>query len=341
MAKPQKLPSGKWRVQIRKNGVYRNKSFSTRKAAVAWESEMVRQLDQISSSGYIHPTGMTLAHLIDLYLDSNVGRKSSQNKTYHIGKISEWLGHHLLVNLSPMVLRDFVDMREAAGVQGATIANELGYLRTVLKWGKDVRHIDTHPEYVSAARSALTSRGLSPTSAERDRVPSPAELERLYHYFRQSSTAIPMETIIRFALASAMRRGEIMRVTAEMMDIEKRTVTMRRKDPHRKDDNIQTIPIPAAAWEILLERRKLHPTGRLFPYDPQAVTNRFVDACRRLGIHDLRFHDLRHAATAALFRAGLDIPRVAMITGHRSWEHLKRYTNLDAADVHAVLDGGS
>jgi len=48
----------------------------------------------------------------------------------------------------------------------------------------------------------------------------------------------------------------------------------------------------------------------------------------------LKFHDLRHAATVQLFRMGLDIPRVAIITGHKSWENLRRYTNLTAEDVH-------
>ena len=40
-----------------------------------------------------------------------------------------------------------------------------------------------------------------------------------------------------------------------------------------------------------------------------------------------------------LFRMGLDIPRVALITGHRSWENLKRYTNLGPEDVHGRLEG--
>jgi site-specific recombinase XerD len=38
-----------------------------------------------------------------------------------------------------------------------------------------------------------------------------------------------------------------------------------------------------------------------------------------------------------LFEAGLDIPRVAMISGHQSWATLKRYTHLKPADVVARL----
>ena len=34
-----------------------------------------------------------------------------------------------------------------------------------------------------------------------------------------------------------------------------------------------------------------------------------------------------------LFEAGLDMPRVAMISGHLSWATLRRYTHLKPSDV--------
>ena len=63
----------------------------------------------------------------------------------------------------------------------------------------------------------------------------------------------------------------------------------------------------------------------------------FTRACAELGIEDLHFHDLRHAATASFFRQGLDIPRVALLTGHKTWAMLRRYTDIKPADVHAAL----
>ena len=54
----------------------------------------------------------------------------------------------------------------------------------------------------------------------------------------------------------------------------------------------------------------------------------FTRACAELGIEDLHFHDLRHRATAQLFRMGLDIPRVALLTGHKTWAMLRRYTDI-------------
>ncbi|MEO8187552.1 MAG: tyrosine-type recombinase/integrase [Burkholderiaceae bacterium] len=39
-------------------------------------------------------------------------------------------------------------------------------------------------------------------------------------------------------------------------------------------------------------------------------------------------HDLRHEAASRLFEAGLSIEQVALVTGHKDWRMLKRYTNL-------------
>lgn len=54
----------------------------------------------------------------------------------------------------------------------------------------------------------------------------------------------------------------------------------------------------------------------------------FRDARDLLEIDDLRFHDLRHEGISRLFEMGLNIPHVATVSGHRSWQNLKRYTHI-------------
>ena len=53
----------------------------------------------------------------------------------------------------------------------------------------------------------------------------------------------------------------------------------------------------------------------------------------RAGIDDLRFHDLRHEAVTRLFERGLSIAEVAVISGHKEFRMLSRYTHLRAADA--------
>ena len=88
------------------------------------------------------------------------------------------------------------------------------------------------------------------------------------------------------------------------------------------------------AWAVLARR----PAGDApFPITETTVSKYFTAACRALAIPDLHFHDLRHEGTSRLFEQGLDIQHVALVTGHKSWAHLKRYTQLKPEDVHAKI----
>ena len=49
---------------------------------------------------------------------------------------------------------------------------------------------------------------------------------------------------------------------------------------------------------------------------------------RSAGLPSLRFHDLRHEAVSRFFEAGLSIPEVALMSGHRDTRMLMRYTHL-------------
>jgi integrase len=77
----------------------------------------------------------------------------------------------------------------------------------------------------------------------------------------------------------------------------------------------------AWAWDLA-------PEERLFPYTAPAISAAFTRACALLEIKDLRFHDLRHEGISRLFEMGWSIPQVAAVSGHRSWDSLRRYTQL-------------
>ena len=53
-----------------------------------------------------------------------------------------------------------------------------------------------------------------------------------------------------------------------------------------------------------------------------------------LKIEDLHFHDLRHEGTSRLFEAGFSIEQVALVTGHKDWKMLRRYTHLKPEHLH-------
>jgi integrase len=82
------------------------------------------------------------------------------------------------------------------------------------------------------------------------------------------------------------------------------------------------------------------PNVLIFPHAAQSVSTAFQRATDELAIEDLRFHDLRHDGASRLFEAGWAIERVALVTGHKDWNMLRRYTQLRAEDFHRPVEPG-
>jgi integrase len=114
-----------------------------------------------------------------------------------------------------------------------------------------------------------------------------------------------------------------------------------RKDPRKKVGNDQRIPLLTVSGynplEFIEEQRRLvGGNGRICPYKGRSIGTAFRRTCRELGIPDLHFHDLRHEATSRLFEAGFSIEQVALVTGHKDWKMLRRYTHLRPDSLHKI-----
>ena len=182
--------------------------------------------------------------------------------------------------------------------------------------------------------------------AERDRRPTQDELDRLIAAFEENDRQrIPLGRLVRFAVATAMRQDEICRVTWSDFDEHNKMLLVRdRKDPRRKYGNNQRIPLLNVsgydAFAIIQEQRKTAEDlrSRIFPYNGRSVGTAFRRQCRDLKIGDLHFHDLRHEGTSRLFEAGFSIEQVALVTGHRDWKMLRRYTHLKPETLHKTAN---
>jgi integrase len=334
------LPSGKWRVQVRRAGVYRAGSFDTKSQARDWATQIEAQASHIAASGYAPaPKGATLADLIDKYSEG-LPISTGKTKTATLAMLRRELGRVRLSSLNAVVLRDFIDRRLRAGAGGVTVAADLSFLSAVLKWARHARRLDINDRLALEARASLNHRNLNTRSEERTREPTDAELAALYaHWQSMPRQRIDMVTLCKFALASGMRLGEICRIEVVDVDAEARAVLIRdRKDPRRKAGNNQLVPLLPDAWAIVQPLIKGRTDGYVFGQVRAAsVSTAFTRACHACKVDDLHFHDLRHRATAQFFRMGLDIPRVALLTGHKTWAMLRRYTEIKPEDVHATI----
>jgi integrase len=135
--------------------------------------------------------------------------------------------------------------------------------------------------------------------------------------------------IVRFAIATGMRRGELLALTWTNVNAKARTVYL----PHTKNGEPRTVPLSPDALCVLSRQERIDGEDRVFPMSPNAVRLAWERVKRRVGIENLRFHDLRHEAISRFFEYGLNVPEVSAISGHKDPRMLMRYTHLKAENI--------
>jgi integrase len=141
---------------------------------------------------------------------------------------------------------------------------------------------------------------------------------------------------IDIAIESAMRQSEIHRLKWKDIDENKGVIQLRRKDKHAETgQSKQEIPLLQGVREALLRAQKAFRQGpNLIPAKrASSISDKFARMTSKIGIEDLRFHDLRHEAISRMFERGMRVEQVRVVSGHRTLDQLSRYVNLRAEDL--------
>jgi integrase len=325
---------GKWRAQVRRKGqpVY-TRTFDSKAAAERWARQLEVDIDRGRVPGAVTGQAVTVADLIQAYRElRDQARPISDSSTEHytLNHLELHLGAKDALRLTAQDLVGYCSARKDDGAGPYTCNMDVGKLGTVLRYAALAKKI-TLPDVVGQARPLLTHLGLIGGGGKRERRPTDDELLRLVEYLEREHGALYAD-VVRFAVLTAMRRGEITRLRWDDVDAAKKLVLVRdRKHPRKKAGNNEWIPLLGDAWAIVQRQAK----GELiFPVHEQTLSKYFRWACQALSIPDLHFHDLRHEGTSRLFEQGYEVQQVALVTGHKDWRHLKRYTNLRPEDLH-------
>ncbi len=219
----------------------------------------------------------------------------------------------------------------AESVQPQTVQNYLSHLSAVFAVARPAWGYPLDRQAMADAFTVAKRMGVTAKSGKRSRRPMLDELDRLLDHFTASRSrrcdAIPMADCVLFALFSTRRLEEITRIRWADLDADAGRVLVRdMKHPGEKIGNDQWVDLPPEALAIIA--RQPRKAAEIFPYSGETIGANFTRATRLLGIEDLHFHDLRHEGVSRLFELGWSIPHVAAVSGHRSWQSLKRYTHL-------------
>ena len=134
-----------------------------------------------------------------------------------------------------------------------------------------------------------------------------------------------------------MRQGEIHALKKRDIDYESSVITLWRKDPRAEGGKrMCRIPLLRGVREALL-RHQNYFGGRdnLFHVrQSSSISDAFARLTHRVGIEDLRFHDLRHEALWRMIRVKkMKIEEAQLVSGHSSLDQLMGYLNIRAEDL--------
>lgn len=329
VARKRKDGTTGYRAQIvrKKDGeiVWREtQTFDRRPAAVAW---LARRETELAVPGAMERKDDPPLHdVIDRYIKESkkaIGRTKTQVlRTIKSMPVAE-------LHCSEIGSADLIAFAQSLPVGPSTVQNYLSHLAAIFRiakpaWGYPLDRQAIQDAFVVAKKLGVTGKGRS-----RERRPTLDELDRLMVHFgqvkaRRPATA-PMQKIVAFAIFSTRRQEEITRIT--WADYDKTRVMVRdMKHPGDKDGNDTWCELPPEAASIIDSMPQVD--RRIFPYSTDAISAAFTRACKLLEIEDLHFHDLRHEGVSRLIEMGRTIPQAASVSGHRSWQSLKRYSHV-------------
>jgi integrase len=108
-----------------------------------------------------------------------------------------------------------------------------------------------------------------------------------------------------------------------------------------KTNDGRTIPLhPELVQMLKAMPRSIH--GRVFTRDGKPLTDikkSFNMACKRAGIENFTFHDLRHTAINNWRLQGHDYFRIMAASGHRTMEVFKRYNTVSDEELKVLVPG--
>ncbi|MCU7862416.1 MAG: site-specific integrase [Candidatus Thiodiazotropha sp. (ex Lucinoma borealis)] len=301
--------------------------------AQRWAQETERSMERMEWNDPELLKKTTLAELIAQYKEEVGAIKALHStKERSLRYISESIGNRTLAELRPADVIAYGRKRQKK-VSPSTITVEVRYLAEVLRTARAMWSLPITDQVVKDALIIMNQQEMTGQSQERDRRPTEAELAKLRAYWVNTPRETPMCDLMDFAIASCMRLGEICRIRWDDIDVTDKTIVIRdRKDPRKKKGNHQIVPLLGDAWDIVQRQPQID--KRVFPYRPATVSQLWWRIAKLLDIHDLRFHDLRHEGISRLFEQGYQIQEVALVSGHKKWDHLRRYTQLKAGDLH-------
>ena len=326
----------KYQVQIRKKGHQPiSKSFLKRIDAEKWAATMEGDMARGEYTDKREAETTTLADVLRAYRDGHAATIKDEATPARIDAIiARWTAceHVAMTNVTKSFFSDYIERRKKDEVSGSTINRELGIISAAINRSiSDGLPVDNPIEKIIRPQN----------NKSRDRRLEHGELRALLRELvlrqRDSNGRLRsgvdnafMRWIVRFAIETAMRRGELLKLRWRDVDLKKRVAKLH----DTKNGENRQVPLSTRACRCLRVVRKLSDESEqyVFATTEAALKKCFERACVRAKLDNLHFHDLRHEATSRL-ATFFDMKELSKVTGHKDPRTLMRYYHPRAEDL--------
>ena len=312
-----------WQARIKRLGTEVEQSFKSKKAAERW----ARQIEAKIELGEYAPPALTpepdltatsLGDVFARYSKEVACHHRSPTSKINIQILIRDLGHLSLDQVEPKAIALWRDTKLET-IKPASVNRLIGTLGSVINHARKEWQLPINNPIPNIKRPGTgTPRTRRFIVNEEERL-----LAALDHRYAQ---------VVRFAIATGMRRSEILGLKWENLDLEMRVAHLHMT----KNGEERTVPLSSKAMMVVNELATAESwpiNGRLFDIHPQALDRGWRRACKQAGITGLRLHDLRHEAISRMFELGLNVMEASTISGHKTLSQLKRYTHLRVTDL--------
>jgi len=134
-----------------------------------------------------------------------------------------------------------------------------------------------------------------------------------------------LKPIVLTAIHTGCRRGEVLSLRWKDIDFKERRMLLETT----KNNERRVVPMNDTLYGVL-KALPVHLGSELvFPeVEGRQLSLAFHRACKRAGLKDFRFHDLRHSFASYLTMGGENLRTVQTLLGHKDLRMTMRYSHL-------------
>jgi integrase len=282
---------------------------------------------------------MTFDELSKWYLDLEKVKALSSHWRVKLAldRFCETFGNRIVSTILPSEIENYQAKRGGEGRSAATIDQEVGAAKSVINkaFENDMACGET------LKRFKRVKKLLKAGSNKRDRVLTVEEADSLIE-----SSSRHISVVVSTAYHTGMRRGEILNLTWDRIEMKEKLIRLRAKDT--KNRRPRVVPISDTLYPILKAIPRSLNTDRVFLHKGNPfkdLRTGLQEACKKAKILYGRnvedgfiFHDLRHTFNTDMRKAGIQQSVIMVIMGHEDPGMFHRYDTVDIEDMSQAME---